>query len=53
VKSGHEGSGNLSTPAFPQPPEGSSLNRLSREVVVSPSLEVFKKLVDMALQDMV
>jgi len=28
-------------------------NRLSREVVESPSLEVFKKRVDMALQDMV
>jgi len=28
-------------------------NRLPREVVKSPSLEVFKKLVDMALQDMV
>ena len=27
-------------------------NRLSREVVESPSLEVFKKHVDMALQDM-
>jgi len=28
-------------------------NRLSREVVESPSLKVFKKRVDMALQDMV
>jgi len=28
-------------------------NRLSREVVESPSLEVFKKCVDMALQDVV
>ncbi|KFQ72865.1 hypothetical protein N335_13958, partial [Phaethon lepturus] len=28
-------------------------NRLSREVVESPSLEVFKKHVDMALHDMV
>jgi len=28
-------------------------NRLSREVVESPSLEMFKKRVDMALQDMV
>ena len=28
-------------------------NRLPREVVQSPSLEVFKKHVDMALQDMV
>ena len=28
-------------------------NRLRREVVESPSLEVFKKHVDMALQDMV
>jgi len=28
-------------------------NRLPRDVVESPSLEVFKKYVDMALQDMV
>jgi len=28
-------------------------NRLPREVVESPSLEMFKKRVDMALQDMV
>jgi len=28
-------------------------NRLLRDVVESPSLEVFKKCVDMALQDMV
>ena len=28
-------------------------NRLAREVVVSPSTEVFKKCVDKALQDMV
>jgi len=28
-------------------------NRLSREAVESPSLEVFKKIVNMALQDMV
>jgi len=35
------------------PASENSFNRLLREVVKSPSLEVFKKCVDTSLQDMV